>query len=164
MGRQGDKGTREQGICSPCLPLSLSPRLPLPRSSPIHSLRSRSVSPRGCGLLSSFRFALTTPPLGTHRFQRAGVGGRLIGGPKRAWSRMRATVGDNNSMQARRHRERLIPINTSFAEPARWKRCAPRRGFPFVSRHCQQCRERLIRLSEGNAIFCGRTDFSLALS
>jgi hypothetical protein len=38
------------------------------------------VSPRGCGVLSSFRFVLTTTPLGTHRFQRAGVGkGELIG-------------------------------------------------------------------------------------
>jgi hypothetical protein len=38
------------------------------------------VSPRGCGVLSSFRFALTTTPLGTHRFQRAGVGKGVLTG------------------------------------------------------------------------------------
>src|SRR5262249_54609588 len=68
-------------------------------------------------------------PLGTRRFQRAGVVRRLIGGSQRAWSRMRAIASDNHSTQAWRRGERLLPINPSFAETARWKRCVPRGDF-----------------------------------
>jgi hypothetical protein len=42
---------------------------------------------------------------------------------------MRALASNNRSTQALRHRERLIPINTPFAEAARWKRRVPR-DFP----------------------------------
>jgi len=64
--------------------------------------------------------------LGAHRFQRAVVGGRPTVGSQSAWSRMRAIANNNHSTQARRLPGRLIPINTSFPETARWKRCVPR--------------------------------------
>jgi hypothetical protein len=38
---------------------------------------------------------------------------------------MRAIANNNHSTQARRLPGRLIPINKSFAETARWKRCVP---------------------------------------
>jgi hypothetical protein len=38
---------------------------------------------------------------------------------------MRMSAIHNQSTQARRLRERLIPINTSFPKPARWKRRVP---------------------------------------
>ena len=43
-------------------------------------------------------------PLGTHRFQRAVVGGRPIVGPQRARGRMRGIASDNHSTQAGRLR------------------------------------------------------------
>ena len=67
--------------------------------------------------------------LGTHRFQRAGVGGRHIGVPQRARGRMRAIANNNYSTQAVRLRGRLITINTYFRTTARWKRCVPRGRF-----------------------------------
>src|SRR5215813_4349797 len=42
---------------------------------------------------------------------------------------MRRIASDNHSTQARRHWERLLPINTSLAETACWKRCVPRDDF-----------------------------------
>src|SRR5262245_41865863 len=50
-------------------------------------------------------------------------------GPQRALSRMLMIASDNHSTQARRNRERLSPINASFAETAGWKRRVPR-DFP----------------------------------
>src|SRR5215510_11527304 len=44
-------------------------------------------------------------------------------------SRRRRLISNRISKQARRLRGSLIPIHTSFAEPARWKRCVPR-GVP----------------------------------
>src|SRR6266511_756387 len=69
--------------------------------------------------------------LGTRRFQRAVSGARPIGSPQRAWGRMGAIANDNRPTQGRRHRERLLPINTSFAETARWKRRVPRGVFHY---------------------------------
>src|SRR5262245_61959333 len=39
---------------------------------------------------------------------------------------MRVLISNERSKQGRRRPGRLIPINASFAEPARWKRCVPR--------------------------------------
>src|SRR5262245_34710111 len=50
-------------------------------------------------------------------------------GPQRDFSRMLTIASDIHSTQARLYRERLIPINASFAETVRWKRCVPR-DFP----------------------------------
>jgi len=44
---------------------------------------------------------------------------------------MRAIASDNHSTLARRHRKRLLPINTPLAAPARWKRRVPRGRFSF---------------------------------
>src|SRR2546428_4758761 len=52
--------------------------------------------------------------LGTHRFQRAVMGGKPIGVPQRAWNRMRAIASDNHSMQARRLQRCLIPDQYFF--------------------------------------------------
>jgi hypothetical protein len=51
---------------------------------------------------------------------------------------MLTIASGNHSSQARRHLERLLPINPSFAETACWKRCVPR-DFPIPSpwRHPQ---------------------------
>src|SRR5262245_55314905 len=54
------------------------------------------------------------------------MGGRPIGGTLRDWGWTRAIASNNHSTQARRLLERLIPINTSLAETARWKRRVPR--------------------------------------
>src|SRR5215813_313148 len=67
----------------------------------------------------------------THRFQRAVVAARPIGGAQRDWNRMLTVASSYYAAQVRRYRERLLPINPSFAETARWKRCVPRGDF-----HC----------------------------
>jgi hypothetical protein len=71
--------------------------------------RGREESPKATPANSK----VARKPLGTRRFQRAGVDGRSIGGPQRARGRF----------------EGLIPINTFFAETARWKRRVPRRAI-----------------------------------
>jgi hypothetical protein len=40
-------------------------------------------------------------------------------------NRVRAIAINNHRAQARRHRERLLSLNKTFAEPARWKRRVP---------------------------------------
>src|SRR5262245_13641488 len=68
---------------------------------------------------------MLAPP--THRFQRAVVGGRSVGSPKRPRGRLRKIATSNYSTQARLLLRRLIPINTPFPTTARWKLCVP--GF-----------------------------------
>jgi hypothetical protein len=68
---------------------------------------------------------------GTCRFRHVGMGAKSVGGSQRVRSRMRAIADDNHSMRARRHRESLLQINTSFPETARWKRCVPRELSSF---------------------------------
>src|SRR5262245_29398318 len=60
--------------------------------------------------------------LGTRRFQRAGVDGRSIGVPQRAWGRMRRIASGNYSAQARYLLVGWFRIDTSFPTPARRKR------------------------------------------
>jgi hypothetical protein len=63
--------------------------------------------------------------LGTHRYQRAGVNRNQLGTSERL-EPMRMLAIDKHITQAKPIRARLIPINTSLAETARWKRCVPR--------------------------------------
>jgi hypothetical protein len=63
--------------------------------------------------------------LGTHRFQRAGVNRNQL---RRSESLepIRMLAIDKHITQAKPIRARLMLINASLAETARWKRCEPR--------------------------------------
>jgi len=80
------------------------------------------------------------------RFQRAVVGGKPIGYPLRVWGRMRAIAGDTHSTQARRIRERLLPISMPNARDCTLEAMRTREAIFFNSRRCQWRHGRLLRL------------------